>query len=162
MHIAVTQEKPRTVTWLLNQGASVSAADVDGFDALTWSCIKGNEKIVAQLLEAHADPEHLTKKGDRRVLALCAERGHRACMQELLRWRAFVDTPGKDGATPLMCAAHCEEHSTVEFLLRHEADVNAQDNDGWTALMYAGNSSRSLENPPNDETMTSKSSEVGP
>lgn len=151
LHIAVTQDKPKTVTWLLHQGASVKAADLDGFDALTWACIKGNVKIVAQLLEARADPEHLTKKGDRRVLALCAERGYRGCMEELLRWRACVDSPGMDGATPLMCAAHCEEHATVEFLLRHQADVNAADNDGWTALMYAGNSSRSLEVEQNDD-----------
>lgn len=151
LHVAVTQEKLKAVTWLLNQGANVSAADVDGFDALAWGCIKGNVKIVTQLLEARADPEHLTKKGDRRALALCAERGHRGCMEELLRWRALVDSQCRDGATSLMCAAHCEEHAAVEFLLRHQANVNATDNDGWTPLMYAGNSSRSLEKPLSDD-----------
>jgi len=150
LHVAVTQEKQKIVTWLLNQGASVRETDVDGFDALTWSCIKGNVKFVTQLLEAKADPEHITIKGDRRVLSLCAERGHRSCMEELLRFKASVDSPGMDGATPLMCAAHCEESSAVEFLLRSRADVNAADNDGWTALMYASNSSKSLETPDDD------------
>lgn len=151
LHIAVTQEKQNTVTWLLRQGAGVRVADVDGFDALTWSCIKGNAKIANQLLEAMADPEHMTIKGDRRVLALCAERGHRSCMEELLRFKASVDSPGNDGATPLMCAAHTEESSAVEFLLKRQADVNAADGDGWTALMYASNSSKSVPVPDDDD-----------
>merc|ERR1739848_848951 len=98
-----------------------------------------------------ADPEHITIKGDRKVLSLAAERGHRSCMEVLFRFKALVDSPGSDGATPLMCAAHCEEAAAIECLLKHQADVNAADGDGWNALMYASNSSRSLPADDDDD-----------
>ena len=39
------------------------------------------------------------------------------------------------GETPVMLACAARDHATLKALLLHGADPNAQDNDGWTALM---------------------------
>ncbi len=48
-----------------------------------------------------------------------------------------VDTPNKDGVTPLMYAAKNGNDSIVSLLITNGADVNAQDKDEKTPLMYA-------------------------
>ena len=42
-----------------------------------------------------------------------------------------------DGSTPLMWAAGSESSVLLDFLIQSHADLNAHDNQGWTALMRA-------------------------
>ncbi|MBQ7159285.1 MAG: ankyrin repeat domain-containing protein [Treponema sp.] len=48
-----------------------------------------------------------------------------------------ADKRDSDGRTLLMKAARAGNISMIENLLYSQADVNAEDNDGWTALMFA-------------------------
>jgi len=50
---------------------------------------------------------------------------------------ANADRRDSEGRTLLMKAARSGNISMIENLLYSEADVNAADNDGWTALMFA-------------------------
>lgn len=143
MHIAATQDNRKVITWLLRNHADIHAVDRDGFSALTWACIKGHRMIVTQLLEAAADPNGVTVKApNRTMLALAGERNNVGVMQELVRCKAAVNAKCSDGSTALMCAAHQEQEDAVQFLIRHGAKPNDIDKEGWTALMYAGNSTR--------------------
>lgn len=59
-----------------------------------------------------------------------------------------ADKRDSDGRTLLMKAARKGNISMIENLIYSEADVNALDNDGWTALMYAArfqNNPKALE-----------------
>jgi len=46
-------------------------------------------------------------------------------------------TVGDGGTTPLMLAAHRNEHDEVKDFAAAGADLNVQDDYGWTALRYA-------------------------
>lgn len=52
-------------------------------------------------------------------------------------YRRLGDKVGKDGYTELMCAAWGGDLKSVRSALADGADINAQDQDGMTALMHA-------------------------
>lgn len=53
--------------------------------------------------------------------------------------RPLVDLPPQDGTTALMAASVRGHKSVVDALLRHGANVDQQNLDGHTALMFAFN-----------------------
>jgi ankyrin repeat protein len=55
----------------------------------------------------------------------------------LLKHGARIDHHSIDGATPLIWAAGQGNENTVYLLLSYNADINAQDKQGTTALMEA-------------------------
>lgn len=93
------------------------------------------------MLQSRADIEELTGEASsgKTPLALASERGHFACVEELLASRAAIEAPNRGGSTPLMCAAHHVETEVVAKLLERNSIVNRKDNEGWTALMYCVN-----------------------
>jgi len=58
-------------------------------------------------------------------------------VREMLRDPTLIDARNERHATPLMYAALHASAECVEFLLRLGANVNATDNEGMTALMFA-------------------------
>lgn len=139
MHIATTRGQPAMIAWLIERRADVLAADAEGFSALTWACIKGDEPSMQELLKGRADPARGTESSGKLPLALCAERGHVQCVEALLRARALPEAVNRDGTNPLMCAAHRGETEVASLLLGRGCSVNAVDSGGWSALMYACN-----------------------
>lgn len=58
-------------------------------------------------------------------------------VREMLRDKALIESRNQHGGTPLMHAALYAGADCVELLLRLGVDVNATDDDGMTALMFA-------------------------
>ena len=58
-------------------------------------------------------------------------------VQLLLKNGADVDNGNSIGVTPLMQACHEGSEETAALLLKYNADVEARDNDGRTAIFYA-------------------------
>lgn len=152
LHIAVTRNMPKTVQWLLRHRASCSGTDGDGYQALTWACIKGHLQIVKILLEARASTEEVALSTGKTPLSLAAERGHMPVVQELLSKQAKVDQLNGDGSTALHVASHRCEVEIVAHLLERKSLVNALDNEGWTPLMYAMNSNAVTSEGPRPES----------
>lgn len=152
LHIAVTRNMPKTVQWLLRHRASCSGTDGDGYQALTWACIKGHLQIVKILLEARASTEEVALSTGKTPLSLAAERGHMPVVQELLSKQAKVDQLNGDGSTALHAASHRCEVEIVAHLLERKSLVNALDNEGWTPLMYAMNSNAVTSEGPRPES----------
>ncbi|RLN66989.1 hypothetical protein BBP00_00001920 [Phytophthora kernoviae] len=71
-------------------------------------------------------------------LAEAAANGSRAMVEFLLDNGVHIDSPGKDGTTPLCAAALWGNNTMVSYLLDKGADVAARnEGTGWTALHAA-------------------------
>eukprot|EP00913_Durusdinium_trenchii_P018617 g17495.t1 len=117
LHIAATRNMSKTVSWLLRHHATCSSKDGDGYQALTWACIKGHLQIVKILLEARASMDEAASSTGKTPLSLAAERGHTQVVEELLAKQAQVDQLNSDGSTALHAAAHQCEVEIVAYLL---------------------------------------------
>ena len=58
-------------------------------------------------------------------------------LERLIIAGASVDSPDKNGGTPLHKVAYTGTLEAVKILLRHKANVNATDAYGWTPLFWA-------------------------
>jgi len=139
LQIAASQSHPSTISWLVAHRADITKVDSEGFSALTWACVKGHCASVSQLLTCRGDAEAICESNGKTPLSLCAERGHKECIAELLDRQAGLQRPNRDGTLPLMCAAHHNETEVIAYLLSRSCPVNQTDDDGWNALMYAVN-----------------------
>lgn len=83
------------------------------------ACSSGNVQLVKELCDAKV--KDASSGAD--AVALC---GH-----------DFSAKDGLMGQTPLHAAAENGFHDIVVLLVEQDADVNAQDNDGWTPLHWA-------------------------
>ena len=129
------------VKWLIAVGADVNATDNVGNTALISAAAEGYSAIVEMLLKAGADVDAQTLHGYRGWSALmyAAREGHADIVRLLLDAGADVNATLFSGTTALMDAASGGYPDIVRLLLAQpDIDVNAQDNNGGTALMAAG------------------------
>jgi len=68
---------------------------------------------------------------------MASEGGLLSCVSELLNWGVDVNIRGGRYFLPLVAASSEGHEAVVRLLLEHEADVDAKDTDGGTALYWA-------------------------
>ncbi len=124
-----------TVRVLLEKGASVNVQNNEGLTAIMFAAVKGDALILQLLLDYHADVQIEATEG---LTALfCASlNGRKEATKLLLNNKANPNASVK-GITPLMIAVERGEDDLVTYLFEREADVNAQADDGRTALTIA-------------------------
>lgn len=130
---------------LIQQGAPLDTCDEHGETAFTWAAYLGHTAVVKDLLAAGADQEAVGSYLRATPLALAAQGGHRGIVA-LLAVFSNLDACDYRGATALMLAV---EQKTAMFKPQHRirailntlitagADLNLQDQQGNTALMWA-------------------------
>ena len=134
LHCAVLEGYPDVVQVLIDAGADIEAKDEKGRSPLHVACLSGSLAVVKVLVGEGAgvcvsDDERPT------CLTLAAWNGH----TEIVRY--LVDLPEGDvnhaygfAATALHCAARQKHPDVVKVLIDAGADIEAQDNDGYSPL----------------------------
>jgi ankyrin repeat protein len=142
LHVAGTKE---VAEYLLAKGADVDATDPNDVTPLHKQAGAGRREVVELLLARGADV-NVTAAFAMTPLHYAANSCQPVIVELLLKKGARVDarTTGKGmvrgGRTPLILAANSTRptrKATVEVLIAHGADVNAQCEQQWTALHTA-------------------------
>ena len=127
---------------LIRAGARVNfkatGAGAVGVDALDLAAQSKSLPIVKLLLLRHAKVDVTTSSG-RTALLIAVHLGCSRVASALIGAGANVNmvAMGKDGTTPLICAAEAGDLPIVKLLLKHGAEVNLPDSSGLTPLIAA-------------------------
>ena len=129
--------RKRTLAILLAAGAKPNVKDGDNDTALSEAAYCDDADAAETLLLGKADPNALGLRGYSPMM-LAAAQGYDDFVAQMLAHGAQVDLRTAKGETALMRASTGGgDSATVRVLLAAHADVNARNNDGQTALIYA-------------------------
>jgi ankyrin repeat protein len=121
---------------LLEAGEDPNQKDEQGFSPWMWA-IHFEENDALNLLLARVPVIPATDVSGRRRLTVAASLNNRVAARGLLDKGVPVDSPGIDGATPLLVAAASGYTGLMEMFLARGADPNSHDEHGDTPLMAA-------------------------
>jgi len=137
LHTAIVWKRREAVELLLDRGANIEAV-YDGYTPLLRAIWEANSEDLAGLLLDHgASPHAVYVLDGTTALHYAARRGLLIIMGRLIDLGFSVDVHNTFGKTPLMWAALNDTKDALELLLGRGAAINAQGNDGWTALHSA-------------------------
>jgi ankyrin repeat protein len=140
---AAMQGDAAAVRRLVQQGASVDAAQGDGMTALHWAAEHGDSAMAGALLRARANVHATTRIGSYTPLHIAAKGGRGAIVTALLKAGSDAKAPTASGATPLHFAAASGDPVSVQALLAKGVDVNAKENEfEQTPLVFAASVGR--------------------
>ena len=100
----------------------------------------GDISLVKTAIESGVDINNIKNADDQTPLLWYASKDDDTSLkivQLLLKNGADVDNGNSIGVTPLMQACHEGSEETAALLLKYNANVEAKDNDGRTAIFYA-------------------------
>jgi len=121
--------------------ALLDAPDNLGKSPLFWASRRGDATAVRLLLENKADANFIRKSanpGPNTPLQAAALSGNSQCVELLVRGGAHIETADSWGLRALHHAASANDgNGSLENLLGAGANIDAQDNEGRTALLMA-------------------------
>ncbi len=121
---------------LLALGLPLEGEDAKGATALIRAAGNGHAALAVRLLEAGADPAHVSRSG-MHCLAVAVAAQREAIVRTLLNHGVAADTRLAGGGTALMIAAALGLQRIVDALLEAGANANAADEQGATPLHAA-------------------------
>ena len=133
----------KIVKKLLEKGSDPTAVDNDGWSALHKCCYKGKNVELVQFfldifIEKGLDVNACAPRDLWSPLHCAAVSGNHEIVQKLLDNGAMPALEMKDRHrhdTPLLLAAFRGNQEVIRTLLKNNASLEAQDKDGWTALL---------------------------
>lgn len=137
LHLAASSSKLKAgvVDLLIAAGAEIDATmDNSGFTPLHWAAMKEHAEAVSSLLHAGANPHAIAGDQYQALSFAVNSRENAGMVKQLLEAGVDVNFAGKAGFTPLM---NTESPEILQILLDAGADLEAQDENGRTALMWA-------------------------
>lgn len=142
LHCAAFRDQAAAVDTLIANGARIEAADDQGCTPLHVASANGASEAIISLLHHGAVANKLNSDG-RPPLLLAVENGRLAAATLLLHASEEEDEGsvnhryGVDEYSALDLAVRGDHTKIFQMILRHRAEVNAQDSDGVTALDLA-------------------------
>lgn len=131
--LAARESGPEIVKALLQARAKVNIKNQFGDTPIMLAALRGSLPIVKQLRQAGAE---INQPGWT-PLHYAALNGHNAVIEYLLSTGADLALTAPNGATPVMLAVHGKKPDTVKLLISYGFDVNARNEKGETALVWA-------------------------
>ncbi|RYG65333.1 ankyrin repeat domain-containing protein, partial [archaeon] len=132
-------------TLLVQRGANLSVTDEEGVTPLIQAAYQGHNSLVMEMLSKGADITAANAEGINALIAAASE-GHADVVRTLLAHpQSDVNSKDNDGTNALMAAAVRGHKAVLLLLLEHKVDINAQNTDGHTALMFAYNGKNQVE-----------------
>ena len=119
--LAVYNEQPAAVDFLLSKGADPNAQDGAGNTALMGVCFKGYKEIAQKLLEGGADV-HTRNVNGATALTFAATFGHLEIAEWLLQKGASTEVPDARGKTPRDHARIQENEAMMILLARYAGE----------------------------------------
>lgn len=160
LHLAARGDYAQAVRFLASAGAALNVRNGNGWTALTWASALGLREVVSALLDAQAALGVADDEG--RTEAMWAARhGHTETIKLLLDRKGFdLETRDRSGLSladhaqgfveirgallkiqaanqGLLDAVQRDDAATARRALEEGAYVNAQDDNGWTALTWS-------------------------
>jgi len=115
----------------------INCTNEDGNTPLHIACHTGNMDVMRVLLENRANPS-IKNDNEMTCLVLAAGQGFKAIVEELLRKLAIFPPGNRPNLSEaLRMSAAKGKLSTAATLVKNEADVNAKDDGGRSALIFA-------------------------
>jgi ankyrin repeat protein len=138
LHCATMAKHPQIVRTLLNAGANIRAESTRGTTPFSLAVALEAHEITRIYLEAGIDPNEPLSCGATPLYLACIN-GDEQTIAMLLHAGAKVNLASASGSTPLVACVCAADHAPAVTLqlLAAGADINAADNDGFTALMNA-------------------------
>ena len=117
--LAVYNDQPAVVQFLLDKGAKLEPGDTAGNTALMGVCFKGYTAIAEMLINAGADINQRNSQGAT-ALTFAATFGHLKIAELLLEKGADISIPDSRGKTPLDHARIQENWEMYDLLGKYE------------------------------------------
>jgi len=133
---AAEQHDQASIRTLLQTGADVNVAQIDGTTALHWAAYNDDAETVALLVKAGANVNAVNNYGVPPLAQACIN-GNAAIVKLLLAAGADPNATMKGGETVLMLAARSGNVEAVKALLARDASTKTRERLGQTALMWA-------------------------
>ena len=137
---AVEKGDAKAVKTLISEGADVKTKDKNGKAAIVIATEKGYSEVLKLILENGADPNGKYFKNPKaNLFVLSMHNDHLDAALVLLKSGAAADFNHKfqSGKTALMIAIESKNQDLATYLLLKKFNVDACDDFGNTALMYA-------------------------
>jgi ankyrin repeat protein len=133
---AAEQRNRALIRTLLDAGADVNAAQVDGMTALHWAVYNDDAETAGLLVRSGANVNAWNRYGVP-PLSLACTNGNADLVKLLLDAGADANASLQGGETVLMTAARVGNVEAVKALLARGANPNARERRDQTALMWA-------------------------
>ncbi|HVB89695.1 MAG TPA: ankyrin repeat domain-containing protein, partial [Beijerinckiaceae bacterium] len=139
LRLAIHHRSEDAIAILIERGVSLDDPDENGRTPLHDVCARGQDSLAKRLLwSGRVNINAQTANGETPLSLACAS-GRANFVTGMIGAGAAVNLSDKQGRTPLIRAALSENFETVQALIEGGAglDLDAQDEDGWTALTHA-------------------------
>lgn len=134
--VVANLNSPKTVEFLLKNGADAKATDSTGSNAL-MNALSNADVATAKILWSDAAAKAQNNDG-KTVLILAAEANNKDVIEYVLpKTKALLETKDKSGNTPLLAAVQSANPDAARSLVKAGANVNAKNASGKTPVQIA-------------------------
>ncbi len=143
-YIAIHHFNPEYLDILSQIGFNFNEENTQGKTVLDECVLSNNEKCAMAMIHYGADINHISNDRSNLMNLLGTQT---TITKQFLELKPDISHVTQNGETALMAAAKNMNKPLVEYLLAQGADVNAEDIDGNTALMYLAKKQNTIKQP---------------
>lgn len=145
LFLAIKENHPPCFLLLINKGADINLPNKNNYTPLMIAAKLGKVNFLAVLIQKKADLELRDSQTFSSALMWATRKSDLYSLTILLGNKAYLETRDKDALTPLMIAAQNGDGNGVQIFCKAGSFLDAQDNEGNTALMWVAKSQKNTK-----------------